>query len=276
MEPITIEYRGRHWQFKANKPEIWKSTKFWYDQCQKMELRVRATKKLDAFPWIQHHTTRGIGNQAKCIWMHLFLSEMEERSIKIDWAETMDDVTSFYRIKGFTVLDVGQFNGGMFPLPSGWSEKSDAQPPCKHKTLIHNWHAVGMHEGPDTGTMRYFPQYREAIKQQRIRMDIKRTAKKPPNSPPFTAAPMLITKEAAQTLAPIDAAPTKAAPHLPSPLELLSRIASDEAAMAIARDAVHRAHADLRTAEHAHKAAAAALCAAQAHLNALENAPAFG
>jgi hypothetical protein len=280
IAPIPVENRGRHWESKEDKPQIWKSTQVWCNEYQKLQLRVRATQKLDTFPW--RNPIRQLGNQAKCIWMHLFLSEVEDKSIRIDWADTLDEATSFFRIKSFTVLDAGQFNGGLFPLPSGWSSKSAAQPHHKLKTLVHNWHAVGLHEGPDTGTMRYYPYHRQAIKAQRTRMAINRsakesTAKKPtaasPTSPPFTAAPMLISKDAPPTLASLlnPAPPTKAVPHLSSPLELLSRVA-DKAAIDAARDDYHRAYADLRITEHAHRAAAAKVRATQIRLQALERA----
>ena len=298
IAPIDIENRGRHWESKEDKPQVWKSTQVWSHEYQKLELRVHATQKLKTFPW--RNPIRQIGNQAKCIWMHLFLSEVEDKSIRIDWADTLDEDTSFFRIRGFTVLDAGQFNGGLFPLPSGWSSKNAAQPHLKLKTLIHNWHAVGLHEGPDAGTMRYYPQKRQAIKAQRIRMGIKRSVKTPtdakkpadaqtsasPTAPPFTAAPMLIAQDAPPSLAPLlnpapptqavplipNPAPTKAVPLIPSPLEMLSRVAAEKAALAAAHNAVERAHADRSIAEHDHKAAATKLLAAQAHLRTAEHA----
>lgn len=223
-----IDGRGLHWQHKAIKPMVWKNTKFWAEEHRKLEQEVLSTTPIKTFPW-QLANTRAVGNQAKYIWMLLFLYD-HKKIVRVDWVLNAD-VPSFFGITGFTVLDPETFNGGFFPLPSAWREGML----FLKKTLIHNWHAVGMIEVPNANRMRFDQHFRDMIRRQRLRMDEKR----------HTKAKVV----SAET--PADTSPTTAQ-MLATPLELLSRIAAhqylNQAALAVARENVHRAQADVEAA----------------------------
>jgi hypothetical protein len=288
-----IDQRGRHWELKE-KPKTWEFTKFWADKQREIEQNIRqldtATKANVQLPWTQNSAHHLVGNQAKCIWMQMYLYE-QEKVIEIQWADEIEENTNFYRIKDFTVLIPARFNSGLFPLPSGWRERDGITCHCpfQYKTLIKNWQAVGMVEVSDglSNGMRFNEKYWKRIKEQRSMTEVKRKdkkerermffkpyAKKQPVIPftflptpfvtaPFTSTPtpLVTAEDSTTTLAPIIPTIASAAlPVLPSALELLLRIACEQAAITTALEAVQRAQADV-------DAATAVLQAAQARLD---------
>jgi len=257
MEPAipptveNISKRGHHWRSKEDKPRLWENTTYWADTYKKMEQEILKTKNFQDLPWNQTSNPHSIRYQAKCIWIHLYLCDLEG-TIKINWAAKADDA-NFFHIEGFRVLDLVRFNNGMFPLPSGWREHEGMR--FRLKTLIVVWQAVGMVETYDVTDeehkgMHFDHASKRMIKQRRMRADDRRYLKNQTPSADATSAkttPVAIPKATTMistTLAPIDQTATSQ-PTLPSPLTLLSTIATDQAA---AREAVRRAQDDYQAA----------------------------
>ena len=244
---------------KQDKARLWENATYWTEEYKKMEAEILKTKQFQDLPWNQLENPHSIRYQAKCIWIYLYLRELEG-IIKIEWKYT-PNMTNFFSIESFRVLDLDRFNDGMFPLPSGWK----AGMRFRQKTLIHVWNAVGMEEEVQNGMevykgMRFNIKKRIMIKQQRVRAGEKRYIKN--HLPPVVAtkdtaptlapieqttavqpplpSPVVATNDTAPTLVPIEQTTAVQQP-LPGPSKLLSTIASDQAA---ARDAVRRAQAD--------------------------------
>jgi len=255
--PNKIDRRGMHYINKAVMLDVWKSTSFWAEEQLKLEKEILATTSLKTLPWHYFKNSRSIGNQAKYIWMTLFLYD-HHQIIKIDWKPN-DNTFSFFGIAGFSVLDPEQFNRGLFPLPSAWKGKHSGMP-FEKKTLVHNWHAVGMVEVASANRMVFDDFHREKVKRQRMRMDEKRHAKlraaDPTTQPPADAQPTTLPPMITTT--PLDMTDASSEPLPPlletttiasTPLHLLSHLASQQrhpqAAIAAAREAVIRAQADV-------------------------------
>lgn len=141
--------------FAAGSKPIGHTSKTDWSQRQfELHNQLMAIAPLSKFPW-QLHRAPKISNQAKCLWMHLYVCRAR-RIVLLDYVDNPH--SGFFGILSITVIDGARFNAGPFPVPSQYAKGPDT---FLHKyAVVRLWRSVGMVEaGPRY--MRYSQKHRE-------------------------------------------------------------------------------------------------------------------